>query len=878
MRENRFTHHSSLVNGNGFQFHFPRRSFFQLLDFQFRFGQLFLANLHQLRAFLVARQQRFQRQIIRFHRLDDGFELLQRLLERRIFGGRVLSRAFGVVRHGKKLEKNRAGVQFTIMRQKAACVFSAAGENNGIMRIAPSVRSRAKASVILCGVFFLLAPVFAQSNVNVRVMAANLNGNTQSYQPFALRIFQGLKPDVVAIQEFNYTSTNGLNVNNAAAFREMVDLGFGTNFVYFRENISGIPNGIISRYPFITTSNWVDTQVANRSFAWAQIDVPGTNDLYVVSVHFLTTSSTSRTTEANNLKALMQASFPPNAWIVLAGDFNAGSRSETCVTTWNGYLTDAPVPVDNLGNSDTSANRNSPHDYVLPSLTLTNFETATVLPTLNYPNGLVFDSRVYNATDLANNFPGVQAADSGLAQHMAVLKDFSIPGGTNGPVTNAPFIITPPQNVAVVQGSNATFTVSAGGTAPLAYQWWFGGTNLPGANTNFYSVNNAQATNAGNYSVVVTNMVGGVTSSVAALTLITAPVITTNPVPQSVVQGGAANFSVAAIGLQPLSYQWRFNGTNISGATTNPYSLANAQLAHAGNYSVLITNSAGSVTSSPVALAVTFAATGTVVTLAGWDVSGQTSFGVSPLVPSTNAPVVTVVGLTRGSGVSTPSGAAARAWGGTGFTDSTAAAAVTANHFATFALAAIPGYAVSYSAVSKFDYRRSGTGATAGVLQYQVGAGAFADITNLNYSSSASAGASIGAIDLTGIAPLQNVGAGTNVTFRIVNYGASGSGGTWYVFDVANSTAPDLVVQGIINSVSSVTNPPATPALITAPRISAGQFQMLVTGTASSNYVVQVSTNLATPGWLPVFTNASPFTFSDANVSAPQKFYRAVAQ
>src|SRR5882724_6677865 len=70
----------------------------------------------------------------------------------------------------------------------------------------------------------------AQSNVNVRVMAANLNGNTQSYQPFAIRIFQGLKPDVVAIHEFNYTS------NTPSDFRALADSAFGTNFVYFRES------------------------------------------------------------------------------------------------------------------------------------------------------------------------------------------------------------------------------------------------------------------------------------------------------------------------------------------------------------------------------------------------------------------------------------------------------------------------------------------------------------------------------------------------------------------------------------------------------------------------------------------------------------------
>src|ERR1019366_8059624 len=471
--------------------------------------------------------------------------------------------------------------------------------------------------IILSAICSCLHSGHAQNNLNVRVMAANLNGNSQKYEPFAIRVFQGLKPDVVAIQEFNYTSTNGLEVNTAAAFREMVDTAFGANFDYYREPHTAngdIPNGIISRYPLGAFGSWTDAQVGNRGFAWAQIQLPGTNSLYVVSVHLLTSGSTARSAEASALKTLIQSNFPTNAWIILAGDFNTDSRTEsTTMTTCDSYLSDNPIPIDDLGNSDTSINRNHPHDYVLPSFNLTNLETATIFPTHMYPGGLVFDSRVYSNL---SDFAPVQSADSGLAQHMAVMKDFLIPVGTNV-VTSAPAIGIQPQSLAIVQGSNATFGVNASGTSPLAYQWLFGGTNIPGATTNFYSITNVQATHAGNYSVIVTNSVGSVTSSVAVLTVITAPVIITNPGPQSVVQGGTANFPVAAVGIQPLSYQWLFNGTNLTGATTNPFALGNVQLANAGNYSVLITNVAGSVTSSLATLTVTFAATGSVVTLAG---------------------------------------------------------------------------------------------------------------------------------------------------------------------------------------------------------------------------------------------------------------------
>jgi len=286
---------------------------------------------------------------------------------------------------------------------------------------------------------------FAQSNVNVRVMAANLNGNTQSYQPFALRILQGTKADVVCIQEFNYTSTNGVNVNNAVAFREMIDTALGTNFVYFRESGSyNIPNGIISRYPILNAGSWTGS-APDRGYAWAQIQLTGTNTLYVVSVHLLTDTS-KQPTEATNLKALIQANFPSNAWIIVAGDFNTDSRTSSAMATFDSYLSDYPIPLDDLGNSDTSINRNHPHDYVLPSFNLTNLETATVFPTHTYPSGLVFDSRVYSNL---SDFAPVQSADSGLAQHMAVMKDFSI---LATPTTNPPTITAQPAGQTITAG------------------------------------------------------------------------------------------------------------------------------------------------------------------------------------------------------------------------------------------------------------------------------------------------------------------------------------------------------------------------------------------------------------------------------------------
>ena len=94
----------------------------------------------------------------------------------------------------------------------------------------------------------------AQTNVRVRVMASNLTGNPQTYQTPQLNILKGLKPDVIAMQEFQYTSAT-YGANTPAAFREMIDDAFGTNFFYYRESGYTLPNGIVSRYPIISTTN-----------------------------------------------------------------------------------------------------------------------------------------------------------------------------------------------------------------------------------------------------------------------------------------------------------------------------------------------------------------------------------------------------------------------------------------------------------------------------------------------------------------------------------------------------------------------------------------------------------------------------------------------
>lgn len=238
-------------------------------------------------------------------------------------------------------------------------------------------------------------------------------------------------------------------------------------------------------------------------------------------------------------------------------------------------------------------------------------------------------------------------------------------------------------------------------------------------------------------------------------------------------------------------------------ATNAPASVTNIAIVSGGGE----TNFANNIAYDPTTI--NLLSNGSLVNLAEWDMSTLTSsgngFGPSPFAPTTHATNLTLVGLTRGSGVGTNGTAANRAWGGNTWTDTTYQAAITNNRFATFGIAANSGYRVSFTSISKFDYRHSPTGATNGLLQCQIGSGEFTNVATFLYPSNSNTGGSLNPIDLSVVPLLQNVGAGTNVTFRLVNWGGTSSLGTWYIFDVENSTNADFVVQGIVSQVVAPT-------------------------------------------------------------------------
>jgi subtilase family serine protease len=238
-------------------------------------------------------------------------------------------------------------------------------------------------------------------------------------------------------------------------------------------------------------------------------------------------------------------------------------------------------------------------------------------------------------------------------------------------------------------------------------------------------------------------------------------------------------------------------GTGTQSGTT--WTLSNVSTTGFANgtytFYAVATDTAG--TTSTVAsatLTVTNPATGG--TILAWDVAGLTNFGPQGYGAGTVASGVTnSTGLTRGPGVSTTSTAASNAWGGNGWA-STSAAGISGGQYVTFGMTVAAGHTLSLSSIDLY-YRHSGTGPPNGLWQYQLNGGTWvtiADITN-EFPSTSSSGAAMAELNLSGVGGLQNVAAGTTVTIRLVPYGATSSGGTWYIFD---TTGNDLVVNGSV--------------------------------------------------------------------------------
>ena len=186
-------------------------------------------------------------------------------------------------------------------------------------------------------------------------------------------------------------------------------------------------------------------------------------------------------------------------------------------------------------------------------------------------------------------------------------------------VNSPPQIVTQPVSVSVTAGQQATFSVAASGTAPLAYQWQRsndGGatyTPIAGATASQLAFNAALGDNDAKFRVVVSNAFGSATSAVVMLTVAATPEppqIVVQPSNVTVDAGGTASFSVQAIGTAPLAYQWQRSNdagatwNNIASATQSTFALATTAADNGARLRVIVSNGAGTATSTAALLTV----------------------------------------------------------------------------------------------------------------------------------------------------------------------------------------------------------------------------------------------------------------------------------
>ena len=211
---------------------------------------------------------------------------------------------------------------------------------------------------------------------------------------------------------------------------------------------------------------------------------------------------------------------------------------------------------------------------------------------------------IAGATSATFNIASVAAADA--ASYDVVLTNICGTATSSAAiltVSDSPTITGQPASITRCTGTAASFTVVASGSPPLSYQWRRNSTNIAGATSATFNIASVVTGDAASYDVVVTNSCSGSpTSNAAVLTVNSTPVITGNPGSLARCTGTSAAFAVVATGTPAPSFQWRKNSVNIAGATSASFNIGAVAAADAASYDVVVTNSCGSVTSTPAAI------------------------------------------------------------------------------------------------------------------------------------------------------------------------------------------------------------------------------------------------------------------------------------
>lgn len=193
----------------------------------------------------------------------------------------------------------------------------------------------------------------------------------------------------------------------------------------------------------------------------------------------------------------------------------------------------------------------------------------------------------------------VQADDAGQ-YHVVVFNEAGRVESEPARLIVPPAITQHPKSTIVRAGEEAVLTVEAVGSVPIEYQWFKNDEPLPGENGPQLRLDQIDGSDSGRYSVTVSNEVGSSTSEAAIIAV--APSIVAGPQPVSASAGDQVILEVQAAGSHPLHFQWVKDGNVISNATGPTLTLESLTPEDAGNYSVVVSNSAGIAVSDPASV------------------------------------------------------------------------------------------------------------------------------------------------------------------------------------------------------------------------------------------------------------------------------------
>ena len=425
-------------------------------------------------------------------------------------------------------------------------------------------------------------------------------------------------------------------------------------------------------------------------------------------------------------------------------------------------------------------------------------------------------------------------------------------------VVSPPLLVGSPTNQTVIVGQSASFSVTAtndcGGG--LAYQWQLAGTNVVNATSATLLIPNAQQSDAGAYTVIVSNLAGSVTSGVAVLNVGIAPIVSGQPTNLTVFTGGNAVFATTVGGSAPLAFQWWMKGVaiadgpGISGAASNVLTLTSVTSNSVGSYSLSVTNVFGVTTSSVASLTVVF------------PLSIPWSFTNLVLAANSNCSAVltdvTGTNYIQAADLSGPVTIVQSPTNGTTLLLGT-------NEVVLMVTDAFGNAAYSTNTVVVEDQ-------TPPVFLSQPLSQADNAGTNASFSVVAAACTPVGFQWFFDNTPLA---AQTNSTLTLVNIDATLTGDYFVVAAASGGSSTSAV------AVLTVLQPRiALPGSLSASVSPDHLIALTLTGSAGSTYILETTADLGVPGsWQPIATNTLDtnglWYFSDLITNGPQRFYRS---